>query len=170
MIDDVDATPTERTKKAGPMVIDGVLYGMDAHVATWVQMKLGHGPVEVPFTALGILTPEAADAPISNDEPLSLAAGAYFFNHVPKHDMDVCVAADDLRSGHPRIIRKILEFPFGELDLPRITAYIHASNTTAIESAQKLGFQIEGEKRGTGVKMLGLLRSECWVWNKVPQT
>lgn len=152
------------------MVIDGVLYGMDAHVATWVQMQLGCGPIEVPFTALGIVSPEDADAPINETEPLKLAAGAYFFNHFPKQDIDVCVAAADLRSGHPKVIRKILEFPFGELNLPRITAYIHSSNTTALESAQKLGFRIEGEKRATGVKMLGLLRDECWIWNAGAQT
>ena len=165
-------TPTEITSKSGMAIVEDVLYGADAIVSAWVQSKMGEPPVMVPFQAFAVMPPDDEGtkkvlAQIENGEPPDFLAGAIFFNHDPGSDIYVTVAADDLRSAHPRVIRKILQYPFGQLDLPRISARIHASNKRCIENAVKLGFELEGQKRGTDWQMWGLQRSKCWVWNNL---
>lgn len=140
------------------MVIDDVLYGEDAAVATVMHDILGDdGLMELPFHALGFV----ADGRI--------VGGVYFFGHRPNADLEVCVAVKPGITLSKASIRQALTYPFKELSVPRLTAQIPAAKTAIIGQALRLGFRIEGTKRkgdgqGGDVIVLGLLPSESPDW------
>lgn len=131
------------------IAIDGVLYGADQLVARYVNDLCGAGfePGNVD-AALGILGPDG------------LIGGVVFSNHLARLDITVTVACQSIMCGHPRIIARILAYPFEQLGLQRVTAEIEASNLRSLRNARAMGFVEEGVKRGTDVVVLGLLRDE----------
>ena len=141
-------------------VEDGVLIGRDADVATWIQMRLEQGVVEVPFVAFGI---------VFDDQ---LVGGAYFFNFEPGFDMSVCIAVEPQLIEKPLTLRKaarrILEYPFVQCQLPRITAFIPMTHRQSVDQAQKLGFVLEGIKAETNVGMFGMTPKSCPFWREEP--
>ena len=155
-------------------VVDGrLVYGADAEVATWVNMRLGGGAVQTLFIAIGVLKDGIAPRDVSAETlPDQLGAGAYFFNHQAEDDysdLSVSVAADDITTATPDIFQQILNYPFGQLGCRRISAEIDLSNERAVRQAQKLGFKLEGRKRrmapkGGDVGVFGLLHDECPFW------
>ena len=169
-------------KPRTPMVIDGILYYADAVVALWLNDRLGGSLPLVPYVAFGIVAEGTPEGNVQDLGKIRLAAAAYFFNHYKgpdQFDVSCAVVAEDVNTGRPGVIRKILDYPFGsgpdKLDCHRISAEIHASNRRCIEQAEKLGFKLEGRKRGAGSKdasqdilMYGLLRSECQLWAPMP--
>jgi RimJ/RimL family protein N-acetyltransferase len=63
-------------------------------------------------------------------------------------------------------IRQILDYPFGQLKLPRISAEMALNNADGVNSAVKLGFRLEGRKRkkmrdGTDMGVFGLLAEDA---------
>lgn len=144
-------------------VIDGVLYGSDAEVAVWIKERLGvtTAPTAIPFIALGIV------------EGNQIVGGAMFWNHYDGEVRDISVTvalADDVQLARKTVV-KLLEYPFGDLGLPRITALIQMSNTRAIDQALKIGFKLEGRMRratrdGGEVGIFGLLADECAIWQR----
>ena len=93
-------------------VIDGVLYGSDAEVAVWIKERLGvtTAPTAIPFIALGIV------------EGNQIVGGAMFWNHYDGEVRDISVTvalADDVQLARKTVV-KLLEYPFGDLGLPRI--------------------------------------------------
>lgn len=155
---------TNITPGKTPFVIDNVLYNRDADVVGWINNRLAEGQpkgmnigdlVDVPFVALGVI-PEGEDA-----GTLRFIAGAYFFNYEPTLDIWMAVAADTAEAGHPKILARVLDYPFRALDLPRLSVQIAEGNTRAIRQAEKLGFVIEGRPRGKGVVYMGLLRADA---------
>lgn len=160
--------------KPQPAIIDGVLYGMDAEIAVWVNERMGGGIVPTLFVGFGILKEQAPENFRKEDGQLDIVAGAYF--HGWQHegnvsDIMVTVAVDNIASAHPMTLRKVLEYPFGQLKCRRITAEIEMSNERSIRSAQKLGFQLEGRKRfmasdGGDVGVFGLYPQTCPFWTQ----
>lgn len=155
-------------------IVDGVLYGCDAQVAVWVNERLGLGAVEVPFRAFGILPEAIVDGEAAEDMPKRLIGGAYFYNWVStpgRRDIYCAVAVDDIGAGRIPVIQRILQFPFGELDLPRISAEISLSNERAVRQAKNLGFVLEGRKKhiaddGSEWGQFGLYRATCEFWKR----
>lgn len=144
-------------------IVDGVWGGPSAQVpvATWMQQKLGGDIVEVPYGAFGFV----------NDKG-EIIGGAYFYNHHKRQraDITMAVAFDREIAEHPgafrTAIKRVLSFPFGELNLPRVTAEIDSTNTDSIDLAQRCGFVHEGTKRmagrnGADVEIYGLYRDAC---------
>lgn len=157
--------PPHPLGKDGAVIIDGVLYGEDAQVANWVHQVLGGGIVEVGFVGMGIVpegTPNGRDI-----ASVDLVGGVYFwgFEDGAQRDIIASVAVadrllNDMSAFRPAI-RQILDYPFGVLKLPRISAEMAMSNEIGILAAQKLGFTLEGRKRkkmrdGGDVGMFGL--------------
>lgn len=157
-----------------PVVVDGVLYNMDAAVAAWTNEQLGGGIVPTLARAFGVLQEGISDIPTVAEIPSKLIAGAYYFNHYDPadggvSDITVAVAVNDIAASRPEVFRAILMFPFGQLKCRRISAEIDLSNDRAVRQAQKLGFMLEGRKRKAGklggdVGMFGLLPEECQFW------
>lgn len=154
----------------GAIIIDGVLFGEDAACANWVHQVLGGGIVEVGYVGFGIVpegTPEGREA-----KTVDLVGGCYFwgFENDAQQDIIASVAVadrllNDMSAFRPAI-RQILDYPFGILKLPRISAEISMSNEKAILAAQRLGFVLEGRKRykmrnGGDVGMFGLYRDNA---------
>lgn len=158
------------------VVWDRVLYGADAEVATWVQVRFGEEVVKVPAVALGILKAGFDPLALNADTlPTALICGTYWWG-VKGGDIWVAVIADDIEAGNPEIVRRILHYPFGALDagglgLTRISAEIALDNERAVRQARKLGFRLEGTKRqaapnGADLGYFGLLKDECPFWTR----
>lgn len=152
------------------MVHDRVLYGADPEVATWVQVRLGSELVETQYVALGILKSGIDPATMSPETlPTSLSGGTYFWGwRRPPQPTDiwVAVAIDDNDGVDLQVVKRILTYPFLVEKIDRISAEIALDNDRAVRQAKKLGFRLEGEKRGTGFGYFGLLRSECPFWTR----
>lgn len=163
-----------KLRSGQPVVIDGVLYNMTAEVVAWTNDRLGGGLVQQLAVGIGVLRSGITDVPSAAEVPDSLIAGAYFFNHESDDgvsDITVAVAADDIASGRPEVIRAILSFPFGQLGCRRLSAEIDLSNGRAVRQAEALGFVLEGRKRRKGkgggdVGVFGLLPEECVFWKR----
>lgn len=136
---------------AGPSrrVIDGVIFGEDERVGRWVQDQLGGGDIAGPYVALGVENAEG-----------ELIFGIIFFNHHPGRDIEVAMAATDIRPAMPASFRRIAEYPFITLGLPRLTAFVHIDNHRVRRFAEGIGCKFEGIKRATDEIMYGLLPSE----------
>lgn len=137
--------------KAEPCVVDNVLYGCDAEVGAWVNAVLGSGIITVPFVGFGIIQEATPNGPAPDS--VNLNGGAYFFNFEQGDTRDCMVAvavSDGIQSNPLQFraqIRRILDYPFAFLDLPRITAEIRMDNEKCIRAAQTMGFVLEGRKR-----------------------
>lgn len=157
-----------------PVVVDGVLYNMDAAVAAWTNEQMGGGLVPTLARAFGVLQGGITETPTIAEIPNALIAGAYYFNHYDPadggvSDITVAVAVNDMAASRPEVFRAILMFPFGQLKCRRISAEIDLSNERAVRQAQRLGFMLEGRKRKAGkfggdVGLFGLLPEECPFW------
>jgi len=97
------------------MVLNNVLYGEDALVATWINDQFGLTDIweltTTGFTAMGIIDP-SSDAPSLRNR---LVAGCYWYNHVDKphkRDIWVCAAMTEAAASHRTAIRQILRYPF----------------------------------------------------------
>jgi hypothetical protein len=152
--------------------IKGVVYFADDIVARWVQERLGGNAVLVPYVAIGIVHPDIKDEQVDDvNLPNMLTAGAFFWNHQPGNDIVVSVASDTFLSGRPQPIQDVLDYPFGVLDLKRLSAEIEETNTISIRNAEKLGFVLEGVKKfagsgGCDVMLFGLYRDGCKFWKR----
>ena len=81
---------------------------------------------------------------------------------------EISMAATSPRWASRTTIRKMLEYPFVQLGLRRITTITAASNETALKMNRQLGFKHEGIMRfGMGDEdaiIMGLLREEADRW------
>ena len=143
-------------------VVDGVLYGSDAEVAVWIKDRMGTSvPTTIPFVAFGI---------IENDQ---MVGGVAYWNYYDgeMRDITVTVALADDVNVKRQTVEKLLAYPFEQLKLPRITAFINMGNARAVEQAMKIGFRLEGRMRkaaqdGGDIGIFGLLASECQIWTQ----
>ncbi len=159
-------------------ILGDVVYGADAEIATWVNAQMGGGLVELLFIGLGILKPGTNYEDVSIDTlPNLLAGGAYYFNEIIGEDfsdIQVAVAATDDMMGAPGVVRRMLDYPFGQRGHRRITLFIHSDNERAIRQAKKIGCKLEGKQReagpgGSDILMFGLLARECPFWTRDEQ-
>lgn len=157
------------------VILDDVVYGADAEVATWINMQMGDGPVEQLFIGIGVLKPGTNYEDVNIDTiPELLAGGAYFFNENigdDFSDIHATVAATDDLIGAPDVIRRVLDYPFNQRGHRRLTVFIHDSNERAIRQAKKIGCKMEGKQReagpgGSDILMFGLLARECPFWTR----
>ena len=136
-------------------IVDGVLYGADELVASWVKERLGSsGKVSEPFAALGIC----------NRDETGLGAGLIFHSYQDGADVTLTVASEG-PVARPRAIARCLSYAFDQLGLRRVSAEIELSNARSIRLAKGLGFVQEGVKRkaakdGGHVAVMGLLRKD----------
>lgn len=153
----------------------GVVTGASAQVALWVNRKLGRGLVLVPCVAIGVVHPTIRDEQVDEvNLPNQLLAGAIFYNYRNDGEgSDVYLTAytDAAVTGHPDVIRKVLEYPFERWKVRGITAEIDAGNARSIRNAEMMGFKHEGTRRkrgsnGSDILIYGLLPEECPIWNR----
>lgn len=156
------------------LVKNGVLYGADALMAAWISDRLGSELPLVPFVAFGICAEGTPDGIVNDLGSIYLIAGAYWHSHRDGPDMfdiSCSVASDTELVGRPDVIRKILEYAFEDIKVPRITAHIVQSNDRAIRSAEKLGFEVECVMRASGklgdpMVQLVLTPDQCPIWTR----
>lgn len=151
----------------------GVVTGATAQVALWTNQRLGQGLVLVPCVAIGVIHPTVRDEQVDElNLPNQLVAGVIFYNYRNDHEgseVYLSVHTDASVTGHPSVIRKVLEYPFERWKVRRLTAEILSTNTRSIRNAQMLGFKLEGVKRqaganGADIQIYGLLPEECPIW------
>jgi RimJ/RimL family protein N-acetyltransferase len=83
--------------------------------------------------------------------------------------VELIFAADNPRWATRDTIRRMMAWPFVQLDCHRVTTRIHAKNHRAIKFNEGIGFKREGLIRegwgpGEDCVLLGLLRSEAPAW------
>lgn len=157
------------TTSGPPFVADGVLHSCDDLVAAWVCDRLGSMMPQVAYRAFGICSSDTPEGQVMDLASVYLVGGVYWFNHYSgpdEFDISAGVAVDDMTPISRRIVRKILDYPFNFLKVPRVTVHINSTNQRAIEQAKKMGFKVEGVKRNAGrgntdTVVLGLLPGEC---------
>jgi hypothetical protein len=139
------------------MIVDGVLYGLDAEIAAWVFARVPHAamPVEA-CTAMGVMVAG------------ELAAGVVWHSHTGR-DVQVAVAAENPRWARRATLRKLFAYPFAQLGCRRITAMTGADNLRTQRFLTGLGFELEGVLRcalpdDLDALVFGLLREHCrWI-------
>lgn len=136
-------------EEGSPFVLNNVLYNADAHVAAWINDQFGIDLTTVGFKAMGIIDPDTESSSIRD----RIIAGCYFYNHVDvpgKRDIWVTAAMKAPAAHHRAAIKQILEYPFKQLNLPRISAECDLSDDRVLKQLQILGFVQEGEKKFMG--------------------
>lgn len=127
-----------------------LVYGADRPVAQYIADKLAIPSAEPGFISIGLV-----------DDDHNPIGGVIFSKYIEGEDILMTLAADVKR--HPKIVRvmgTVLEYAFGQLDLPRVSAEISRHNTACIRLAEWLGFRMEGPKRGSSLINYGLTRTD----------
>lgn len=158
------------------VIVDNVIYHADAEVVTWVNAMLGGGVTPKLCYGLAVLADGFDEARVTERTlPEAIACGAYFFDHYDADesgfsDITCAVAVRDPNVIKPAALKRLLDYPFGHLNVSRITSFIPQENVHALEAAQRLGFVVEGVKKHMQVAndgavcMLGLYRETCRWW------
>jgi hypothetical protein len=139
------------------VIVDGVLYGLDAEMARWVFDRVPHAttPPEA-CTAMGVM--------VSGE----LAAGVAWHSHTGL-DVQVAVAAENPRWARKATLGKLFAYPFVQLGCRRITASTGADNHRTQRFLTGLGFVLEGTLRcalpnDLDALVFGMLREDCtWI-------
>lgn len=137
---------------SGPVIVGGLLFRADDHVAEWVNRACGGGKVFAPYIAIGVVTHDG------------LTAGAVFHSYSGP-DVTVTAAAARPSLRLRSAIRAGLSYAFDQLGVSRVTAEIELRNVRMVKLAEGLGFVREGVKRraardGHHVGVYGLLRKD----------
>lgn len=143
-----------------PEIVGSVLYGADEYVSAWAAKRLevvlgGRRPdVQV---ALGVVRGG------------NLAAAFLFSNYRTGIDIEVSVAADNADWCRPATLRRLFDYPFRQLNLPRMTSIVARDNKRCRKLCEGIGWKIEGVARKAydGRKdaiIYGMLREEARFW------
>ena len=140
-----------------PVILGGLLFNADDHVAAWVNERCGGGKVFAPFVAIGVV----CDG--------QLTAGAVFHSH-QTHDITVTAASARPSLRLASAIRAGLHYAFEQLGVPRVSAEIDLRNVRMIRLAERMGFVREGVKRRAAngrlhVGVYGLLQKDFRLWD-----
>jgi hypothetical protein len=134
------------------VIVGGLLFRADEHVAEWVNRACGGGKVFSPYIAIGVVTSEG------------LTAGAVFHSY---SGTDVTVTAAAVRPSLRlrSAIRAGISYAFHQLGVSRVSAEIELENKRMVKLAEGLGFVREGVKRkaahdGRHVGVYGLLKKD----------
>jgi RimJ/RimL family protein N-acetyltransferase len=98
-----------------------------------------------------------------------LAAAFLFFNYRAGVDIEVTVVSDNADWCRPSTIRRLFDYPFRQLDLPRITSVVARDNKRCRKLCEGIGWKLEGVARKAydGKKdafIYGMLREEARFW------
>lgn len=157
-----------------PVIVNNVLYNEDAVVGLWVHEQFateGLDMVMEPgFVAFGIVDPSSTSTSLRE----RLIAGCYFFRHTDtpgKRDIWVCAAMTEAAMTHRAAIRQILQYPFTQLGLSRISAECDLTNLRLLRQLEILGFAQEGikphmDKSGRSFGYFGLYPQNCPFWSE----
>ncbi len=155
-------------------IVDGIVYHADAEIIAWVNANMGAGVVAKEAYGFGILDDGWDTETALPSLKDALAAGVYFYDQYDANedgisDVTACVFIKNKKAIKPHIVKKLLEYPFNQLGVRRISAMIDEANIEALDQAQRIGFQVEGYKRkmapdGRRAVMLGLLPEDCPYW------
>lgn len=131
-----------------------LIFGYDRDVARWVGRLIGVADFG-PSTAIGV---------VRHDR---MVAGAVFHQHrMP--DIQLSFASLSPRWATRQTIARILNYPFGQLGVKRITCITPEDREEAIAFMLRLGFKIEGRHpdalpEGAAIS-LGMLRCDATQW------
>lgn len=107
-----------------------ILYGRSQYVAAWAGERLGiadWGPCQ----AIGVL------------RDMELVAAAVFNNY--RHpNIEISFVVSSPRWATPLAVRSILQYPFDQLGVKRLTSVTEATNQRARAFLSRLGFREEG--------------------------
>ena len=98
------------------------------------------------------------------------------YNHLSESDISMHVVALQGRKWCvPEFLSAAFRYPFVQLKLRRVTAFVPSSNEQALKLDRHLGFIYEGRMREAGpdgedVIVLGLLRRECRFYGQEEQS
>ena len=133
-----------------------LLFGEDEKIAAWVASKIPDAGDFGPCRAIGIIS----------DDGAKLYAGMVYHLYVPQHGT-ICFS---LASVNPvwmtrENIRRLLAYPFRQLEVRKIMAFIASDNARSLRLARGLGFKQEAKLRhqfGTGrhAEVWSLMASE----------
>lgn len=169
-----------------PLVLDGVLYGADADVASWVGEQLNFGTLLIPMQAIGIVAADVPNGPAPDTEDLrhKLICGVVYWGvnrglngidpdtkeRFTWNKVACSVACTDIEACRPEMIARLIDYAFADADCDLITAEISMSNGRAIRQAEKLGFRrvgiMESVRPGGEIAFLTLRRDQCEIWQK----
>jgi RimJ/RimL family protein N-acetyltransferase len=120
------------------VVVGSVLYGADKQVLEWVAANvpvlMGRDPASA-FAALGVVRHG------------KLVAGVVFHNYRPGVDMEVTIAASSPLWMLPNTLRRLFDYPFEQLKVPRLTCVIGKKNKRCRKMAEGIGWRLEGTSR-----------------------
>lgn len=132
---------------------DGLLYGADDYVASWVEGQIDG----VPSLPCGTYH---AIGKIRDGE---LVGGIIYHSQQPR-EIAITLALDKV-AVTPDLITKVFRYPFIDLQLPRVTFEIAEGNEKSNRLARGIGAVLEGRKRqagpnGTDTLVYGMLHDE----------
>lgn len=138
-----------------------LVYGETERMLQWAAGRFDFGTPPADTQAIGL----------EGEGGLKVVA---FFNNFSSTNCDIHVVTDGSRAWATRgFLAAVFAYPFIQCGLRRVTAYVAADNTAALEMDLRLGFQREGVMRegaDTGDMMiLGMLKNECkWLPEGLP--
>lgn len=136
---------------------------LNAMLLDWCASRLGQGcSFQMGSIAIGV-----ADG----DDLLAVAAFDNFRRSPTGAALNIecSIAADSPRWAKRSTIRAILSYPFCQLGVQRVTAFVQERNVRSIKFLNGIGFVREGFIRssvddGTGIYITGMLREEAKRW------
>ena len=133
-----------------------LVYGRDQEVAEWVAQRAPHAQTGFEkYVAIGI------------EEKGALIAGCVY-NDYRGHSIHVSIASSSPRWATKKTLRAFFGYPFGQLQVERLTAYTGKSMASVRTFLVRLGFVEEGViRKGFADEdciVYGMLREECrWI-------
>lgn len=135
-----------------------ILTGRNVALATWISIQQGHRRIEWDkFNTLYFMRGE---------RPLV----GWLYTAIGERNIAVhCAAHKGAFWCIPEVLYHVFGYPFVELRASRLTAPISVKNKAAWQTAESLGFKLEGRMReaehtGADVLLYGMLRRECrWI-------
>ena len=131
-----------------------LFFDADGSVERWVAEQLGADSFG-PARAIGIT--------LDNQ-----FLGGVVYHRLANENVEMSIATSSPRWATRAHIRDLFAYPFGTLQVRRITTTVTADNATAIKMNERLGFTREGTLReyndGKDTEIYGMLVAECkWI-------
>ena len=138
-----------------------LMVGNDERIAEWIAER-------IPYLRGHSLGP-CTTFTVANDAGTKILGAVAFHNYRPGpfRSVEWSAAADTANWLSLPIINQIMQYPFGQLDCVRITAFVAKRNRRSREFQERFGFKHEGTMRrqvgGDDLQIFGLLKNE---WRK----
>ena len=131
-----------------------LFFDADGSVERWVAQQLGADSFG-PARAIGITLDKKF-------------LGGLVYHRLANENVEMSIATSSPRWATRAHIRDLFAYPFGTLQVRRITTTVTADNATAIDMNERLGFAREGTLReymdGKDTEIFGMLVQDCkWI-------